>query len=138
MLSKRAVTLLVTLSSFFPHSTADLPEYKNPDGKTIWDEAPKFQNDSIQPFPDLKGPNGEDLTIENLRGVHLFGWKGCSGDEGKWIKEAYGDFYKLAQQPELYNNIDWNDQVNRSSFRHHFAVRRLSSVYPIFEGEPKC
>ncbi|KAL8720304.1 MAG: hypothetical protein Q9225_002816 [Loekoesia sp. 1 TL-2023] len=117
MLSKKnAVTFLVALSSFFSHTTADLDEYKNSDGKTIWDEAPDFKNDPIQPYPDLKGPNGEDLTIENLRGVHLFGWKGCSGDEGKWIKEAYNDFYKLAQQPELYNNIDWNDQVIKDFF----------------------
>jgi len=131
MLSKKhAVTFLVTLSSFFSHATADLAEYKNADGKTIWDVAPNFKNDAIQPYPDLKGPKGEDLTIANLRGVHLFGWKGCSGDEGKWIKEAYNDFYKLAQQPELYNNIDWNDQVNKSSFRHHVAVRGLFYVFP--------
>ncbi|KAL9124459.1 MAG: hypothetical protein Q9217_006211 [Psora testacea] len=115
-LEKNAVTFLAALSSFFSQATADLDEYRNPDGKTIWDEAPDFKNDPIQPYPDLKSSNGEDLTIENLRGVHLFGWKGCSGDEGKWIKEAYNDFYKLAQQPELYNNIDWSDQVIKDFF----------------------
>lgn len=129
MLSKNiAVTFLVALSSLLAVAYADLPEYTNSEGKTIWDEAPDFKNDAIQPFPDLKGPNGEDLTIENLRGVHLFGWKGCSGDEGKWIKEAYGDFYKLAQQPELYNNIDWSDQVRSISFRCHVVLCPLFLV----------
>ena len=138
MLSKkRAVTFLTAVSSFFSHATADLAEYKNPDGKTIWDEAPDFKNDAIQPYPDLKGSNGEDLTIASLRGVHLFGWKGCSGQEGKWIQEAYNDFYKLAQQPELYNNIDWNDQVSRSSFTHQVTIRQLSTSLQILDRNHK-
>ncbi|KAL9585289.1 MAG: hypothetical protein Q9212_001613 [Teloschistes hypoglaucus] len=117
MLSKKLlVPFVAATSSFFSSVAADLDEYKSPIGTTIWDEAPNFKNDPIQPYPDLKGPNGEDLTIENLRGVHLFGFKGCSGEEGAWIKEAYGDFYKLAQQAELYNNIDWNDQVMKDFF----------------------
>lgn len=112
MLSKTLLLpFFAATSSFISSVAADLDEYKSPNGTTIWDEAPNFKNDPIQPYPDLKGPNGEDLTIENLRGVHLFGYKGCSGQESVWIKEAYSDFYKLAQQPELYNNIDWSDEV---------------------------
>lgn len=111
LLRKKTVTLSAAFPSFFSLAAADLNEYTNPDGRTIWDEAPNFKNNPIQPYPDLRGSNGEYLTIENLRGVHLFGWKGCSGEESKWIKEAYNDFYKLAKQPELYNNIDWNDRV---------------------------
>ena len=123
MLSKTSgVTFLAVLSLFFSVTTADLKKYTSPDGKTIWDEAPDFSKDEIKPYPDIKGPNGEDLTIENLRGVHLFGWKECSGEEGKWIAEAYNDFYKLEQQPVVYNNIDWNDQGNTSSIGHHFAA----------------
>ena len=121
MLSKtNAVTFLAVLSSFVSVATADLAEYKNPQGKSIWDEAPDFSKDAIPPYPDLKGPQGQDLTIASLRGVHLFGWKGCTGDEGKQIAKAYDDFYKLAQQPAVYNNIDWNDQVSTSSIERHF------------------
>ncbi|KAI4197393.1 MAG: hypothetical protein LQ350_005944 [Teloschistes chrysophthalmus] len=117
MLSKTLLLpFFAATSSFISSVAADLDEYKSPNGTTIWDEAPNFKNDPIQPYPDLKGPNGEDLTIENLRGVHLFGYKGCSGQESVWIKEAYSDFYKLAQQPELYNNIDWSDEAIKEFF----------------------
>ena len=113
MIPKRnGVAVLAVLSSFLSVASADLAEYTNPEGKTIWDEAPDFSNDTIPPFPSLKDAQGQDLTIANLRGVHLFGWKGCTGDQGKQVAEAYSDFYKLAKQPAVYNNIDWDDQVN--------------------------
>jgi hypothetical protein len=28
-----------------------------------------------------------------------------------WITEAYNDFYTLAQQPEVYNSIDWTSNA---------------------------
>ena len=115
MLSKiNAVAFLTAVSLFLLRVKADPDEYKNPDGKTIWDEAPKFKDDSIQPYPDLKGPNGKELTIKELRGVHLFGFKGCTEGKGKAIKESYDDFYELANQPELYDQINWSDKVNKS------------------------
>lgn len=98
------------------------PEYTNPDGKTIWDEAPQFQNDSFPPYPSLTDPDGNPLSIENLRGVHLFGWKGCTDPHKTMISQTYDDFYKLAQQPELYNNIDWSEQVG-FSFPHAWRTQ---------------
>ena len=136
MLSKKnGLTFLAVLSSFFSAATTDLTGYTNPDGKTIWDEAPDFKNDEIQLFPDLKGPNGTDLTIENLRGVYLYGWKGCSREESRWVTNAYNDFCKLAQQQELYNNIDWSDQVNKTSFIHYVVFFRFSPLSPSHGGK---
>ncbi|KAL9628590.1 MAG: hypothetical protein Q9164_007212, partial [Protoblastenia rupestris] len=93
MLSKTsAVTFPAIRPLFFSVATVDLKEYTNPDWKTVWDEAPYFSKDEIKSYPDLKGPNGEDLTIENLRGVHLFGWKGWSGEKGDTIgNDGKGD-----------------------------------------------
>jgi hypothetical protein len=42
---------------------------------TVWDYAPDFSKDSFPPYPDLKNPDGSNITVQNLRGVHLFGWK---------------------------------------------------------------
>lgn len=108
---KKASTLVAALSLVFSYANADLEDIRSPDGRTIWDLAPDFRNDPIQPFPDLKDPDGKNLTTENIRGVHLFGFKGCTNHEGNDIKVAYNDFYKLAQQPELYKSINWSDPV---------------------------
>jgi hypothetical protein len=55
--------------------------------------------------------DGSNITIANLRGTHLFGWKGCSKEEANEISTAYNDFYTLAQQQSVYNNIDWTSQA---------------------------
>lgn len=95
-----ALLLLVSVS----YVTAD---------NTVWDYAPDFSKDSFPPYPDLKNPDGSNITVQNLRGVHLFGWKGCHSTESKGIKETYDDFYKMAQLAELYNNIDSKDKAAR-------------------------
>ena len=78
---------------------------------SVWDYAPNFANDPFPPFPSLKNPDGTNITVESLRGTHLFGWKGCSNEEVNGITEAYNDFYTLAQQPEVYNSIDWTSSA---------------------------
>lgn len=75
---------------------------------TVWDFAPDFSKDPFPPYPDLKDDSGNNLTTENIRGVHLFGWKGCTSDETRQIQEAYNDFYTLANQFSVYNNIAWD------------------------------
>ena len=79
---------------------------------SVWDNAPDFSKDQIQPYPSLKDANGVNLTVDNIRGVHLFDWKGCETRESNAISEAYNDFYKLANQLEVYNKIDWDGQVS--------------------------
>ena len=110
-LTKNALTLVIAFSLYCFYASANLEDIKSPDGRTIWELAPDFRNDPIQPYPDLKGPDGKNLTTENIRGVHLFGYKGCTNREANAINYAYNDFYKLAQQPDLYNHINWNDEV---------------------------
>jgi hypothetical protein len=85
------------LLSSLSHAVAD----------SVWDYAPNFANDPFPPFPSLKNSDGTNITVESLRGTHLFGWKGCDNDEVNGITQAYNDFYTLAQQPEVYNSIDW-------------------------------
>jgi hypothetical protein len=79
--------------------------------ETVWDFAPSFAGDAIQPYPDLTGSDGNNISVDSLRGTHLFGWKGCTGERAKLIKQAYNDFYTLANQLEVYNNIDWSGQA---------------------------
>lgn len=75
---------------------------------TVWDYAPDFKNDAIPPYPSLKNPDGSDISIDSIRGVRLFGWKGCGGgDREKVIARAYNDFYKLSNQQAVYNAINW-------------------------------
>lgn len=76
--------------------------------ETVWDFAPFFAGDSIQPYPDLTDGEGNNISVDSLRGVHLFGWKGCTGERAKLIKQAFNDFFTLSNQFEVYNNIDWN------------------------------
>lgn len=81
-------------------------------GQQEWQlNAPDYSGDSIAPFPSLTNPDGSDLTIENIRGVHLFGFKGCTGDQGREIKQTYNEFFELSNNPALYNNIDWNSRA---------------------------
>ncbi|KAL8790632.1 MAG: hypothetical protein Q9213_000480 [Squamulea squamosa] len=93
-----------------------LPNIVVAEDRTIWDHAPDFSRDSIQPYPSLKNSDGSNITIENLRGARLFGWKGCSTDEANAIGVAYNDFYKLANQYGVYDKIDWNDQATIDFF----------------------
>lgn len=71
-----------------------------------WDHAPDFSKDPFPPYPPLKNPDGSNITIENLRGTRLFGWKGCSSSDSKAIAEAFDDFHKLADP--LASNLDWS------------------------------
>ncbi|KAL9618507.1 MAG: hypothetical protein Q9160_006763 [Pyrenula sp. 1 TL-2023] len=80
---------------------------------TGFDYAPDYSKDPHPPYPDLKDKNGKNIDVKNVRGVHLFGWTACEQNERSIIEETYDDFYKLAQQQEVYNNIDWNHQAAR-------------------------
>ncbi|KAI9680922.1 MAG: hypothetical protein M1829_001002 [Trizodia sp. TS-e1964] len=79
--------------------------------ESIWDYAPDFANDTIQPYPSLNNPDGSAISLSNLRGTRLFGFKGCQTPEANAISEAYNDFYTLSQQSSLYKNLDWTSQA---------------------------
>ncbi|OAL55012.1 hypothetical protein IQ07DRAFT_584144 [Pyrenochaeta sp. DS3sAY3a] len=70
---------------------------------------PDWSKDKFPPYPSMTNPDGTNITIENLRGTRLFGWKGCEVEETKIIAEAFDDFYKLAQP--LSSGIDWASEV---------------------------
>ena len=101
---KNFASLYAIISSLLARAYAD--------SGTVWDYAPDFSHDQIQPYPSLKNPDGSNVTIENLRGIRLFGFKGCSNHNANAIDVAYNDFYKLANQEEVYNQISWDDQVS--------------------------
>ena len=66
----------------------------------------------------LQDSEGSNLTAPNLRGVRLFGWKGCLPPAVKSIREAYDDFQKLAKQKALWEDIDWESQAAKEIWGH--------------------
>lgn len=95
------------------------------DTKPDYPEAPDFSNDEIQPYPSLKNSDGSYIDIANLRGVRLFGFKGCGTGEGNDITQAYNDFYTLSNQPG-YNAIDWDSPAATDFFGPSAGQWRLS------------
>jgi hypothetical protein len=77
------------------------------DYEQVWDHAPDFSNDGHQPFPSLKDDDGNDISVENLRGTRLFGYKGCEKEEANKIDQAFKDFHTLVSQNGVHSNIDW-------------------------------
>ena len=82
------------------------------------DYAPDFSNDPFPPFPPVHKSDGSNYTAENFRATRLFGWKGCDVYEQKIIVETWKDFHKLANQPSVYKNIDWNSQAAKEFWGH--------------------
>ncbi|KAL9108235.1 MAG: hypothetical protein Q9227_006973 [Pyrenula ochraceoflavens] len=74
-------------------------------------EAPDTSKDPFPPYPSV-----DNITTTNLRGTRLYGWKGCTKADSDIITEAYDDFYYLANQKALYQNIDWTDQPVKDFF----------------------
>lgn len=70
---------------------------------------PNWSKDKFPPYPSMTNVDGSNITVENLRGTRLYGWKGCEVDDMKDIAAAFDDFYKLAS-PLAYN-IDWASEV---------------------------
>jgi hypothetical protein len=68
---------------------------------------PDYSKDKIPPYPSMTNADGSNLTIDNIRGTRLYGWKGCEPDESKAIAAAFDDFHKLADP--LASKIDWAD-----------------------------
>jgi len=89
------------LLSSIPHAISGPIPDKSPNPLT---GAPDFSKDPFPPYPSI-----DNITTKSIRGTRLYGWKGCAHEETQKIAEAYDDFYTLAQQPDVYNNIDWKD-----------------------------
>ena len=70
---------------------------------------PDYSRDKFPPHPSLTDSNGSNITVENLRGTRLYGWKGCEVDETKAIASAFDDMYKLAKP--LASKIDWAGEI---------------------------
>jgi hypothetical protein len=70
---------------------------------------PDYSKDKFPPFPSMTNPDGSNITIENLRGTRLYGWKGCEVQESKAIATAFSDFNKLATP--LASSIDWAGEI---------------------------
>jgi hypothetical protein len=82
------------------------------------DYAPDFSKDLFPPWPNVHNNDGSNITVQNWRGTKLFGWKGCGKSERDIIIEAFRDFQKLAQQKELWENIDWNAAAAKEIWGH--------------------
>jgi hypothetical protein len=82
------------------------------------DYAPDTSKDPFPPYPPMKGDDGNNVTVENLRGVRFYGWTGCSSPDVKTITESFDDFQKLAKQEALWKNIDWDSPAARDIWGH--------------------
>jgi hypothetical protein len=83
-------------------------------GDNYWDYAPDYSNDVHKPYPDL--PDKDTVTIENVRGTHIYGFQGCEDPEVGAIKQAYKDMNRLASQDGVKSNIDWNGKAATDFF----------------------
>jgi hypothetical protein len=72
-----------------------------------------YTNDPFPPYPPFTNPDGSNISIANLRGTRLYGWKGCASSEMNIITQAYNDFHTLAKQPAIYKNIDFSSLAAR-------------------------
>ncbi|KAL9622665.1 MAG: hypothetical protein Q9160_002975 [Pyrenula sp. 1 TL-2023] len=82
------------------------------------DYAPDFSKDPFPPFPDIHNPDGSNISTQNWRGTKLFGWKGCGKNERDIIVQAFQDFHMLANQKELYDNIDFEAPAAKDIWGH--------------------
>lgn len=82
------------------------------------DYAPDFAQDPFPPFPDIHNPDGSNISTQNWRGTRLFGWKGCGSRERDTITQAFQDFHMLANQKELYDNIDFDAPAAKDIWGH--------------------
>jgi hypothetical protein len=80
--------------------------------------APDTSKDPFPPYPPMRADDGKNITVENLRGVRLYGWTGCSSPDVKTITESFDDFEKLAKQEALWKIIDWDSPAARDIWGH--------------------
>ena len=76
-----------------------------------------YTKDPFPPYPPLTYPNGSNISIVNLRGTRLYGWKGYAYSKND-IAQAFDDFYTLSQQPSVYKNIDWNTPAAQQIYKY--------------------
>jgi len=121
-----SIYLLLTVSnSIILNASLDYASLLNA-SFTVWEYSPNYSNDTFPPYPPSTHANGTIIDIQALRGTRLYGWKGCEVQEQKDITQAYNDFYKLAQQTEVYNNIVWDDQAGKDFFGPAFGVYKVT------------
>ena len=96
------------------------------------DYAPDFSKDPHPPWPDVNKPDGSRLETQNWRGTKLFGWKGCGDGEKDIIVQTMKDFYTLAQQKTLWENIDWDSPAAQEIWGHATDDRKkvLDNIKP--------
>jgi len=120
-----SISLLLTVSnSIIVNASLDYASLLNA-SFTVWEYSPNYSNDTFPPYPPLTHANGTNIDVQALRGTRLYGWKGCEVQEQKDLAQAYDDFYKLAQQTEVYNNIVWDDQAAKEFFGPAFGVNKI-------------
>ena len=96
------------------------------------DYGPDFSKDPFPPYPDVMNPDGSNITVENWRGVRLFGWKGCDSGAQSIIVETMKHFHTLADQKALWKDIDWDPPAARDIWGHSDDPRKavLDNIKP--------
>jgi hypothetical protein len=101
-------------------------------------DRPDFSKDKFPPYPAMTNADGSSISIENLRGTRLYGWKGCEPDESKAIAAAFDDFYKLANP--LSSKIDWASEVAQDFWGKNDGPNRVpddrrKQIQQIFQAQ---
>lgn len=101
-------------------------------------DRPDFSKDAIPPYPPLNNADGSSISIENLRGTRLYGWKGCSRPDAQSIAEAFNDFNKLASP--LASGIDWASEVAEDFWGKNAGPNRVpddrrKQIQQIFQAQ---
>ena len=99
---------------------------------------PDYSKDKVPPYPSLTNANGSNITVENLRGTRLYGWKDCDVDESKAIASAFDDMYKLANP--LASQIDWAGEIaedfwGKNEGRNKVPDDRRTQIQQIFKAQ---
>ena len=90
------------------------------------DYAPDFSKDTFPPYPDVRNPDGSNITVENWRGTRLFGWKGCDKGAQSIIVETMEHFHKLANQEALGKTSTGTLRLPRKSGATPTTLRKRS------------
>ena len=82
---------------------------------TVWDYAPDLSRTKDPVYPSLTNADGSNITVENLRGTHLFGFDGCGGPQQAAIIQAYNDLTPSSLFPRSLRILTGTTPPQRTS-----------------------
>jgi hypothetical protein len=99
---------------------------------------PDYSRDAIPLYPSMREADGSDISVDNLRGTRLYGWKGCTSSDADAIAGAFDDFSKLAKP--LGASIDWAGEIaedfwGKNEGKYRVPDERRKQIQQIFQAQ---